>query len=76
MTHEEFQKASTELSTEVAMLRERLHYFENLVHDRLNRDTHEHFGRINNAEKHIRDIVLRLVELEREQIELNIAKAL
>jgi len=76
MTEDEYTTASTELATEAATLRERLHYFENLVHDRLARDTHEHYGRINNAEKHIRDIVLRLVEIEREQIELNISKTM
>ncbi len=75
MTDEEFNKASTGLSTEASALREELHYFENLVHDRLNRDLETHNGRINNAERRIREIVLRLVEIEREQIELNVTRS-
>lgn len=75
MTDDEYQRALTELATEAATLRERLHYFENLVHDRLACNVEEHNSRINNAERQIRKIVLRLAEVDRERTELNIARA-
>ena len=67
---------SAELAAEEAGLRERLRALEALIHDRLKRDLEGNMKKIEEVERELRAIVLRLVQIEREQIELRIAREL
>jgi hypothetical protein len=76
MTEQEFAQASADLDAEAGALRERLQDLEELVHGKLVDETERNIVRVAAIERQIREIVLRLCEIEREQIELRVAKAL
>lgn len=76
MTEEEFARASAELDEEARSLRDRLHTLEEIVHGKLLKDAEEHLGRIAAVERQIREIVLRLCDIEREKTDLRIVKAM
>ena len=64
------------LASEEESLRTSLRAIEDEVHTVLRRDTHANADRLAAREREIRRIVLRLVELERERIELAISESL
>jgi hypothetical protein len=64
----------TRIDEEIARLREQLRTFEERIHGDLLRKPQPNINRINGIERRIRQIVLRIVELEREKIELRVAK--
>ena len=64
------------LAAEETALRERLRSLEDDLHSLLRRGAHASADRADSIEREIRKIVLRLVEIEREQIELRIAASL
>ena len=64
------------LASEAASLRTRLRDIEDEIHSVLRRDAHGNVERITECEKEVRRIVLRLVELERERIEVTLTESL
>lgn len=76
MTEDDLGTDEARLTAERASLIERLRSLEDDVHSHQSRDKSAHADRIDSMEKEIRKIVLRLVEIEREEIELRIAASL
>jgi hypothetical protein len=64
------------LASEESSLRTRLRALEDEIHSVLRRDSHANAERLAVHEKEIRRIVLRLVEIERERIEVTISESL
>ena len=64
------------LASEEASLRTRLREIEEEIHSVLRRDAHANAERMTEREKEVRRIVLRLVEIERERIEVTISESL
>jgi hypothetical protein len=75
MTEQEYEQAAAELTDEAARLRERLRALEQIIHGKLLPDAAKHLGRIEAIERQIVAIVLRLSEIERDQIDLRIVRA-
>lgn len=76
MTSEELDAQDVALTEEESRLRSEL---GSLLDERLGglrRDLHHHADAIDAIEKRIRTIVLRLTQIERDRIDLNIARAL
>jgi hypothetical protein len=76
MTDDEYAQASAQLDEEAGRLRERLEALEEIIHGKLIAEAEKHIGRVEAIERQIREIVLRLCEVEREQTELRIAEAM
>ncbi|MBK6427225.1 MAG: hypothetical protein IPF82_13805 [Blastocatellia bacterium] len=76
MASEDLDAQDAELTTEESQLRLDLSLLHDELHGKLGRDVHHHADAIANIEKRIRAIVLRLTQVERERIELNIARSL
>ncbi len=73
MTDGDIDAQRSALDAEESELRTRLRALEELVHSRLLPDRRSNATAIDRAEREIRSVVLRLVEMERDRIELNIA---
>jgi hypothetical protein len=76
MTAQDLDSREAALSAERDALLGRIRALEDDVHTVLMRDPHANADRIGSVEREIRKIVLRLVEIEREQIEVRIAASL
>jgi hypothetical protein len=76
MTPEDQGAQMAALAAEETALRDRLRALEDELHTTLRRDPHGNAARIDAAERELRKIVLRLVEIEREQIELRLSASL
>ena len=76
MTVEDLETAASALAAEEASLRERLRALEDEIHSSLKRNPHANAAAIDEREREIRRIVLRLVAIERERTELEIAESL
>ena len=61
------------LAAEAAGLRARLRELEDQIHSTLRRNTHENIDAIQDLEREVRRIVVRLSEIERETIEARVA---
>jgi hypothetical protein len=75
MTTDNVDARATELADEESGLKERLRAIEDEIQTKLRHEGHAG-ARIDAAERDVRKIVLRLVEIEREQIELRVAASL
>ena len=64
------------IQTERERLRAQLRAFEEKVHGELLLEPKPNWNRIRGVESRIRDVVLRLVELEREEIAARVAASL
>ena len=76
MTSEDPDSQDVALTDEEAQLRTELGSLHDELLGGLRRDLHHNADAIDTAEKRIRTIVLRLTQIERDRIELNIARAL
>ncbi len=76
MTEDDLGTDEARLTAERASLIERLRALEDDVQAHRSTKPGAHADRIDSLEKEIRKIVLRLVEIEREEIELRIAASL
>jgi hypothetical protein len=76
MTAEDLDARTAGLVAEESALRERLRELEDEIHSHLRRDQRGNAARIDEVEREIRRIVLRLVANERERIELAVAASL
>jgi hypothetical protein len=76
MTVDDLEAQTAALADEEAALRDRLRALESEIHSVLRRDAHANADAITEREKEIRRIVLRLVGIERERIEIQIADSL
>jgi len=61
------------IEAEIASLKAQLAEYEERIHGQLKIERNPNWNRIRGIENRIREIVLRIVELEREQIEARIA---
>jgi hypothetical protein len=75
MTENSLQTESARIDAEIADLKEQLRTYEERIHGDIKNQADPNWNRVRGIDNRIRDIVLRLVELEREQIELRIASA-
>jgi hypothetical protein len=73
MTEKPLDTESARIEAEITALKEQLRAYEERIHGELKLDPDPNWNRIRGIENRIREIVLRLVELEREQIELHIS---
>ncbi len=76
MTVSDLEARAGEIAAEETRLRDELREVEDVIHTRLRRDAHANAEKIEQLEKRVRAIVLRLSALERERIELTIASRL
>jgi hypothetical protein len=73
MTQNSPTPESERIDAEIALLKAQLADYEERIHGQLKKEPNPNWNRIRGIENRIREIVLRLVELEREQIEARIA---
>lgn len=76
MASEDLDAQDAALTAEESQLRNDLSLLHDELHGNLGRDVHHHAEAIASLEKRVRAIVLRLTQLERERIELNIARSI
>ena len=76
MSETDLEAQVAALAAEQTTLRDRLRSLEDDLQAQLRRGDHASSGDVDKVEREIRKIVLRLVAIEREQIELNIAASL
>lgn len=76
MTSEDLDAQDAALTEEESRLRSELGSLHDELFGGLRRDLHHHADAIAVIEKRIRAIVLRLSQIERDRIELNIARAI
>ena len=74
MSAEEIEVTEPGLAAEAAELRARLRELEDRIHSDLRRNTHDNIDTIEDVEKEVRRIVVRLSEIERETIEARVAE--
>jgi len=76
MTEPDLEAQAAALAAEETTLRERLRSLEDDLQSLLHGAAHASVDHADSTEREIRKIVLRLVAIEREQIELKIAASL
>lgn len=76
MTSEDLDAQDAALTDEQERLRKELGSLHDDMLGGLRSDLHHHADAIDTVERRIRTIVLRLTQIDRDRIELNIARAL
>ena len=76
MTAQDLDVRTAEIDAEASRLREELRAATDRIHSQLRGDAHGNAVEIAKIEKRVREIVLRLSAIDRERIELSIARSL
>jgi vacuolar-type H+-ATPase subunit D/Vma8 len=76
MSVDETGAGEAALAAEAAELRARLRDLEDRIHSTLRRNAHDNSAAIQELEKEVRRIVMRLSDIERETVEARIAESM